>query len=299
MDTQSFCVDEEKRLDKILSEQFPGYSRTYFQYLIENQSVTLNGKPVKKRHIPKKGDEVTVFFLLSPEIDLRPENIPLDILYEDDSIICINKPAGMVVHPAPGHPSGTFVNALLHHCQQLPTVGDENRPGIVHRLDKDTSGVLVAAKTIQAHQRLITLFSERKIQKEYLTVCIGHPGDRTIDAPIGRHPKCRKEMIVKPEGKEAVTEIETLKKGDLFSLIRAKPVTGRTHQIRIHLKSIGFPILGDKTYGSLKMNQKLGATRQLLHAYRIIFPHPCKDKILNLIAPPPNDLQNWIEWFES
>lgn len=290
--------EEEERLDKLLVKRFSGYSRTYFQYLIDAESVSVNGKVMKKRSRPQKGDLIEVTFLNTEEINLTPEPIPLEILYEDEDLICINKPAGMVVHPAPGHPKGTFVHALLHHCQGSPLPGKEYRPGIVHRLDKETSGILIAAKSVQAHQNLIQLFKGREIEKEYLAITIGHPPEGFIEAPIGRHPVRRKEMTVLEEGgKAATTQITPIDKGEHFSLISAKPITGRTHQIRVHLKHAGTPILGDGVYGFPKINEKLMVPRHLLHAMRMKLKHPVKDEILNLSAPLPADMKGLVEKF--
>jgi 23S rRNA pseudouridine1911/1915/1917 synthase len=280
--------DLEARLDKLLAAHYPGHSRTYFQYLIKNGFVLVNGKQLKKKDKPKPGDEIDVCFQLTPEISLEPENIPLNIVYEDDHILVINKPAGMVVHPAPGHPRGTFVHALLYHCKGLP-FADKLRPGIVHRLDKETSGLLLAAKTLEAHQKLIALFSERKMKKTYLAICIGNPGEGTISAPLKRHKTRRQEMAVDPEGKEAVSRIKTLKTEGALALVEIELVTGRTHQIRVHMKHRGTPVLGDPVYGSLSANKKYGAVRQLLHAHRLEFIHPITGIGLKFVAPLPDD----------
>ena len=288
--------EEEIRLDKLLKNRFPSYSRSYFQYVIENRSVTINGKVVKKRQKPKRGDEIELFFLHSPEIVLQPQPIPLEILYEDDHIICVNKPVGMVVHPAPGHGKDTFVNALLYHCHSLERGEERIRPGIVHRLDKDTSGVLIAAKTIKAHQKLIEAFSQREVHKKYLAITIGCPGERRIEASIDRHPYRRKEMAIRQEGgREAVTFFRPLKKGEIFSLIEAKPITGRTHQIRLHLKSAHTPILGDAIYGNERINRKYRVPHHLLHAYFLSFKHPIQENSLTITAPIPEEMGAWIE----
>jgi 23S rRNA pseudouridine1911/1915/1917 synthase len=284
-------ADEEgSRIDKLLATRFPSYSRTYFQHLLEIGCVLLNGEPVKKRVIPEEGDEIEVCFQATPEASLLPEAIPLEILYEDDHILAINKPAGMVVHPAPGHWSGTFVNALLAHCQEIAPGNDPLRPGIVHRLDKNTTGVLVAAKTLAAHQKLIELFSTRKMDKLYLAICHGRPTNTIITAPIGRHPVHRKEMAALPDGREAVTEIHVAACNDKASLVLAKPRTGRTHQIRVHLKHVGCPIIGDSLYGKADPDQ-----RQLLHAYRLSFEHPITGAPIRLIAPIPSDIKVWLQ----
>lgn len=295
-DTLFVTPDEEgERIDKILAARFSNYSRTYFQHLIDTGSVLLNGDPIKKRICPEEGDEIEICFQAIPGPSLLPEAIPLKILYEDEHILAINKPPGMVVHPAPGHFSGTFVNALLAHCENLAPSLDPLRPGIVHRLDKDTSGVLLAAKTLIAHQKLIEDFASRKMDKTYLAVCIGRPANGTIQAPIGRHPTQRKEMAVLSDGRDAISEVQTLAFNDQISLAMVRPKTGRTHQIRVHLKHIGCPILGDPIYGSEKANQQLGPQRLLLHAYRLGFNHPVTKAPLRLTAPIPDDFKPWMQ----
>lgn len=289
--------DIELRLDKWLSLKYPMHSRTYFQGLIEDGAVLINGVPCKKRHKPNIGDEIEVCFALTKELSLEPENIPLDILYEDDDLLVINKKAGMVVHPAPGHPGGTFVNALLFHCKSLKTeMNDPLRPGIVHRLDKDTSGVLVAAKTSYAHRFLVSAFSERRVKKQYLAICLGHPAARTIEAPLGRHKTKRQEMAVCEEGgKPATTILSMVNKGPHTSSVLVELITGRTHQIRVHLKHIGCPILGDPLYGQSFANTKYGASRQLLHAKELSLPHPRTGKILSFTAQVPSDMQLFLD----
>ena len=285
-----------QRLDKLLSERYSTYSRTYFQKLIEDGFVLLNSEIVKKRIAPEVGDEVEVCFQLSLESSLEPEEIPLDIIFEDEHLLVINKPAGMVVHPAPGHWSGTFVNALLAHCKNLPSTDDPLRPGIVHRLDKDTSGLLMAAKTSEAHAKLVGMFASRQIEKIYLAICMGRPEDCIIDAPIGRHPIQRKEMaVVETGGKEALSRIQVLAFNETISLVMIRPKTGRTHQIRVHLQHIGHPILGDPVYGSEHINQQFQVERQLLHAYRINFKHPITGDSISLAAPLPIDMKAWID----
>lgn len=287
--------EEGERLDKILANRFSDIqSRTYFQTLIEEGNVLLNGKPTKKRIKGSAGDELEIHFVLTPEIDLKPENIPLDILYEDDAILVINKPAGMVVHPAPGNWSGTFVNALLYHCQGI---GDGSlRPGIVHRLDKGTTGVLIAAKTPQAQQRLVESFSGRKVGKQYLAICIGNPGHGTIDAPIGRHPVDRKRMAIRHEGgRQAISRCHTEACDGKLSVVTVELITGRTHQVRVHLKHKGAPILGDDVYGNRQLNEKYEAKRPLLHAQELRLDHPITGKALIFTAPIPEDIQHFIK----
>lgn len=297
-----FTVSKEEadmRLDKLLALHFSPQSRSYFQFLIEQGGVLVNGKRLKKREKIQQGDEIEVCFLLTPESALEPEAIPLDILYEDEALLAINKPAGMVVHPAPGHPSGTFVNALLHHCKTLNKEGWESlRPGIVHRLDKETSGVLLAAKSISAHQQLVTLFSERKVKKEYRAICIGVPANGLIDAPIARHPILRQQMAVSLEkGKEARTHVKLLCQKAPLSYISCELITGRTHQIRVHLQHLKTPILGDSLYGSAWMNKKYLAKRQMLHATHLSFTHPFTGHNIELHAPLPEDFKEILKSF--
>ncbi len=308
-------AEEGIRVDRLLAERYPNHSRTYFQYLIEQGFVLLNGEQIKKRVAPEEGDELEVCFQYTPESPVEPESIPLQILYEDEHLIAVNKPVGMVVHPAPGHRSGTFVNALLGHCKQIASLqpaaapfaskstnvdlqsgfSDPLRPGIVHRLDKQTSGVLIAAKTAEAHQKLVEKFALREMEKTYLAICIGKPRSGLLSAPIGRHPVHRKEMTVLPDGKEAVSEIQVLAYNEKISLVLIKPKTGRTHQIRVHLKHLGTPVLGDEVYGQTKTNQTHKIERQLLHAHRLQFNHPITNAPVSLCAPLPQDMQIWMQ----
>ncbi len=290
-----FLVAKEEsglRIDKLLSQRVEGKSRSYFQYLLREGSVFLNGKSVKKSAIVSENDEIELFFIASPELSFEPENIPLNILFEDEEILVANKPAGMVVHPAFGHWSSTFVHALLFHCKSLKISQENLRPGIVHRLDKDTSGLLLAAKTERAHRALILQFQERKIEKEYLALAVGKTPNITLSAPIGRHPVRRKEMCVLENGKEAVTHFELISYREPISLISARPKTGRTHQIRVHLKHIGTPLLGDLVYGK---KSSLPVFRQMLHAYKLSFLHPITLVPLSLRAPIPEDMKNLID----
>lgn len=292
-DSESLIITKDEagnRLDKVLAARYPNaHSRTYLQWLIEENHVLVNQKKVKKRIKLEEGDLVEVSFVLTPEVNLNPEEIPLDILYEDDAIIVVNKAAGLVVHPGAGNWTGTFVNALLFHCKQLPE-GDGLRPGIVHRLDKDTTGLLVAAKTAEAQQKLIDLFSTRQVYKEYLALCIGNPGSGKVDAPIARHPVNRQKMAVVENGRSAVTHYETLRYNATISSVKLVIETGRTHQIRVHLKHIGNPVLGDQVYGSHSMNEKFKLKRQLLHAYRLRLPHPITGEEMEFEAPVPKDM---------
>lgn len=288
------------RLDKFLSLQFPSYSRSYFQYLIEKQAVLVNGIPVKNREKVKEGDEVEICFLLTEKIQVEPENIALDILYEDAAILAVNKPANFVVHPAPGNHSGTFVNALLFHCQLLQKeYFNPLRPGIVHRLDKDTTGVLLAAKSYEAHQHLIHQFSTRTIEKRYLAICLGRPKEGLFSAPIKRHPIHRQQMTVHRDGKEAFTQIKILAQQKELSLVELILLTGRTHQIRVHLQALGSPLLGDPIYGSASANHRYQIHRQLLHASSLKLSHPITSEQLIITAPLPTDLQKFIAEIEG
>lgn len=292
--------EEGLRLDKLLKDRFPEYSRSYLQALIDQNLVLVNGELIKKGRKVVTGDEIEVEFALTPEISVTPEPIALDILYEDAHLLAINKPVGMVVHPATGNWSGTFVNALLYHCGKRAAVQTDNpnslRPGIVHRLDKDTSGVLLAAKDEFTQRKLVELFANRQIYKEYLAICVGNPGDRLITGPIGRHPTRRKEMaVVSGHGKEAITQCYTLGHNETLAYVKLVPKTGRTHQLRVHLQSVGFPILGDQVYGSASANKKYSVSRQLLHAHILRFLHPHTQEELELKAPLPHDINKFTQ----
>lgn len=292
---ETFFVSEKEknqRLDKYLSQKFPHYSRSYFQYLIQENLVLVNGEVVRKRQEVIEGDEVEVEFALTPEISLEAEEIALDIIFEDENLIVVNKPAGMVVHPAVGNWRGTFVNALLFHCR---CEGTGIRPGIVHRLDKETSGLLIAAKNEKMQQALVALFASRQIKKEYLAITIGNPGNCTLISKVGRHPVRRKMMsVVKEGGKEAITTIELLGSDGHLSVLRLFPQTGRTHQLRVHLKSVQAPILGDSLYGNPSLNLKHQVKRQLLHAHRLTFIHPFTNQVLDFKAPLPPDINGYF-----
>ena len=278
------------RLDVWLTSRFPKYSRTYFQKLIDKGLVLVNGQKAPKRLIISPNDEVEVEFEVTEALHAKPENIPLDILYEDDVMIAINKPAGLVVHPAPGHPNGTFVNGLLYYLNAHPT-RDPIRPGIVHRLDKETSGVLIAAKTPKSHEKLVNLFANREVKKTYIALLNGNPGiERTIDAPIGRDPKNRQKMAVRSDGKRAITHLKRLHFDGEISLASIDIETGRTHQIRVHMNSIKTPIIGDSVYGSKRANETHKASRQLLHTYKLSLPHPTTGKTVHFCANLPHDI---------
>jgi 23S rRNA pseudouridine1911/1915/1917 synthase len=292
-----------QRLDKILALRYKDIkSRTYFEYLFENGFVLINGNPIKKSLKPCPGDEIEVHFQITPEITIAPESIPLDIIFEDEYLLVVNKPPGMVVHPAVGNWSGTFVNALMFHCKDHmhqfspPKEGPLIRPGIVHRLDKDTSGLLIAAKQTLVQQRLVSMFASKDIYKVYQAICIGNPGRREIKTLIGRHPVHRQQMaVVEASGKEALTFCHPLLFNDRFSWVEIVLATGRTHQIRVHMAHVGTPVLGDMTYGNIELNKKYKTERQLLHAKRLRFNHPITGVLLELEAPLPQEMLLWIE----
>ncbi len=288
------------RLDAYLAAELPDLSRSRIQALIREQHILLNGKPAKPRDSVKSGDSISLALPEAVPDIAAPQDIPLDILFEDEHILVLHKEHGIVVHPAPGNPDGTLVNALLHHCKgQLSGIGGIERPGIVHRLDKDTSGCLVVAKTDAAHQSLTTQFSERSsMEKLYLAVTHGIPPKEkdTIFTHIGRHPVNRQKMAVinPPGGKTAITDYETLATDSATktALVLCHLHTGRTHQIRVHMHHIGTPILGDPIYGK---KHELPTPRLLLHAWQLTFNHPVSGKKIHFTAPPPEDFRPWLE----
>ena len=295
---QYFTVTEDEagiRIDKVLLNRYKDMqSRTYFQFLIQNNHVLVNNNPVKKQFKVKVKDNIEIHFALTPDLNLEPQSIPLNIIYEDSNILVVNKSAGMVVHPAPGNWTGTFVNALLYHCNLTKEqfANDSHRPGIVHRLDKDTSGLLIAAKDAKTQQRLIESFATRNISKEYLAICCGNPGDGEIEAPIGRHPYERKLMCIRKEGgRHSISRYQTLATDGKISAVKIQLITGRTHQIRVHMKHIGFPVLGDSTYGNVQLNKRYNAKRQLLHAYSLELFHPISGEKLIFKASFPEDIK--------
>lgn len=271
------ATPEEKgrRLDQFLAEQLEELTRSAAQRLAEEEHVLLNGKPLKKNY-KMTGCETLEVHLPDPEpIDAVPQNIPLDIAYEDEDLLVINKPKGMVVHPAPGNPDGTVVNAVLYHCgESLSGIGGAFRPGIVHRIDKDTSGLLIIAKNDRAHLYLSEQLKDHTLARTYEAVVIGglKEDKGTVNAPIGRSPKDRKKMAIVPDGRHAVTHYEVLARYPGYTHIRCKLETGRTHQIRVHMASLGHPIVGDEVYGPSK--SKFDLQGQCLHARELTFLHP-------------------------
>lgn len=284
---------QKQRLDKFLSENTE-FSRSRIKKLIESGHITVNGKKAEPSYKLKKEDKVDIDVPESEKSELEAEEIPLDIIYEDKDILVLNKPRGLTVHPGAGNRSGTLVNALLHHYSgsRLPTIGGVERPGIVHRLDKDTSGVLLVAKNDKAHQSLSAQFKDRTIQKTYLAIVKGSPkkDEGTISEPIGRHPVNRKKMAVSQKGREAITHYKVLKRFKNYSLVELRPKTGRTHQLRVHMKHLGHPISGDPIY-----NEGDDSNHRLqLHAYKIRFLHPSTGKEMEFEAKLPDDMLNLI-----
>lgn len=288
--------DAGLRLDLYLSRNLEQISRSRIQQLIQNDMLTINGQPCTDKNYRLQTGEYIKLILPPPErASLEPENIRLDIVFEDQDLLVINKPRGMVVHPAPGHGSGTMVNALLAHCEDLSGIGGVMRPGIVHRLDKDTSGLLIVAKNDNAHQFLSSQLKSRKLKREYIALVHGRvePLKGKIEAPLGRHPLHRKKMAVIAGGREAVTRFKVLKVFRSYSLLKLRLETGRTHQIRVHLSNIGYPVLGDVLYsGSKKSELPPGLSlSHALHAYRLSFVHPRTREQLEFTAPLPSDFQ--------
>lgn len=286
----------EQRLDRWLATRLPDLSRSRLQKLIEQGQILLNQHPCVSKSLIKSGDEVIVQIPAPIALDLSPstgESAVLDILYEDEQLIVINKPVGMVVHPAPGHSSGTLVHALLAHCSDLSGINGVERPGIVHRLDKDTSGVLVVAKTDLAHQSLQVQIQAKTAQREYLGIVWGAPKTSTgvVDAPIGRHPIQRKKMAVVENGRPARTHWQVLERIGNYSLLGFRLETGRTHQIRVHSFHMGHPILADPLYGHGKL-PKVNVQGQVLHAYRLQFIHPVTQEKVSCTAPLP---AHWLK----
>jgi len=277
------------RFDRFLADRMPGLSRSRIQAIIRDGGALLNGAVARASETVRLGDEI-LFQEPPPEPcdSASAEDIPLDILFEDSALVVLNKPAGMVVHPGAGNLHGTLVSALLHHCGSLSLIGGVERPGIVHRLDKETSGCLVVAKTDPAHRALSAQFADREVQKTYLALTAGVPRQRTgvIEAPIARHRVHRQKMAVSKtdRGRDAVTEYRVLGNKDGTSLIECRPRTGRTHQIRVHLQHIGCPILGDRLYGRRGDHE-----RHLLHAWKLAFQHPVEGRPLTFEAPPPKE----------
>ena len=287
VESHTFKVSTERgdRLDKALTKLLPQTSRSQVQRWIENGNVTVDGEVVKPRLKLKIGQVIQVTEPQPQRIDLAPEKIPLEIVYEDQDVVVVNKPQGMVVHPAAGHSNHTLVNALLYHCP-LSTINGELRPGIVHRIDKDTSGLLMVAKNDQAHQSLAAQLKAKTTAREYLALVHGviKEGQGTINAPLGRSPKDRKRQAIVADGRPAVTHFRVVERYNKYTLVACRLETGRTHQIRVHMKSINHPLVGDPLYGPRKTITGQG---QFLHARLLGFNHPITGKRITLTAPLP------------
>jgi len=292
-------VDIDKvRIDKYLMEKLE-YSRSKVQKMIENGNILVNGNIVKNNYLVKIGDEILIEEFIE-DIDIEPEDIPLDIYYEDDDLIVINKPSGMVVHPAPGHYHGTLVNALMFHCNTLSDINGVIRPGIVHRIDADTSGLLLVAKNNETHIALAQAIEKKEVIREYIALVQGviNEDSATIDAPIGRDINNRKKMAVTSQNsKEAITHFKVLERYKNATLIRCKLETGRTHQIRVHLAYIKHPVVNDPVYGYKKLDDI--SFGQMLHAYKIGFNHPKTGNYLEFEAPLPLKFKEILENYKN
>ncbi|MBA7504635.1 Ribosomal large subunit pseudouridine synthase D [subsurface metagenome] len=280
------------RLDSYLAKAFPQFSRAYLQKLIEQGNILVNQRKAKASRKLAGEDRITIEFPPSPGLP-KVESIPLNIIYEDNEIIVVDKPAGLTIHPAPWHPDHTLVNAILAHCPGLEGGGELVRPGIVHRLDKDTSGLIVVAKSESARVSLINQFKGKTVTKSYLVLVKGRvfPGQGTIELPIGRDPRNRKRMAIVEGGREAITHYQVNRYFGDYTLLEVMPKTGRTHQIRVHLATIGYPVVGDPVYG-VKLAY-LG--RQFIHARRLGFCSPSTDQYLEFSSPLPEELQQVLE----
>ena len=283
-----------ERADSLLCRLVPDLTRSGAQRLLERGAVTLDGRPVRKNDRPVPGQVLEVLLPDPQPIAVLPQNIPLDVIYEDGDVIVVNKPVGLVVHPAPGHPDGTLVNALLYHCKNsLSGINGELRPGIVHRIDRDTSGLIIAAKNDRAHLALAAQLQDHSLARTYEAVALGGLPEEsgTVNAPIGRHPVDRKKMAVdRRNGREAVTHWSVLARYPGYTHVECRLETGRTHQIRVHLASIGHPLLGDTVYGAKKPVP--GLAGQCLHARRLRFVHPASGETVELECPLP-------DWFQE
>ena len=292
----TFTVDEGgERLDKVVSAGVPDLSRAMTQRLIKTGEVTVNGRPSKPSYRVEIGDEILVRVPAEMPEPVLPEDIPLDIIYEDEALLVVNKPAGMVVHPALGHPSGTLVNAVLAHCPQVAEVGGIDRAGIVHRLDKDTSGLILVAKDEATRAALQRQFKRRQVVKTYLALFEGpmYPREGVIEAPVGRDKRQRKKMAVVRSGRQARTMYRAVEYFDDHTLLEVRPHTGRTHQVRVHLAWLGYPVVGDAVYGHRR--QRLLRGRHFLHAARLHFTHPATGEEMEFEAPLPPELSTVLK----
>ncbi len=316
-DIRQICTvsDEERalRLDVFLSGKYPSLSRSQVKKMIEDGEIRINGSVVSKAGLKLKAGDVVEFIIRPAQPwQVTAQDIPLQILYEDRHLLVINKPAGMVVHPAPGHREGTLVNAILHHCGDLSGIGGVIRPGIVHRLDQDTSGILLVAKDDETHRHLSGQFKDHSVGKTYQALVFGSPPENEgmISLPVGRHPEDRKKMSTRSRrGKEAVTRWRVAARYGEVTLLAVDIETGRTHQIRVHLSAAGYPVVGDRVYGGKgrlasvrdpALRARLSMLpRQALHAWRIVFVHPRDSRKMEFVAPLPEDMRDLMDYLAS
>ena len=290
---------ENDRVDRYVRSVLADFSRSYIQKLIENHELTVNSAPVRSSYRVNAGDEIHL--VTSEQIpDILPQDIPLDILYEDDDILIINKPKDMVVHPAPGHYDNTVVNAVMYHCKDLSGINGVLRPGIVHRIDKDTTGSLVICKNDHAHENVAAQLKEHSIKREYIAIVTGviNEDHGTVDKPIRRSRTNRLKMAVDPDGKRAVTHYEVISRSDRFTLVRCRLETGRTHQIRVHMAYIGHPVAGDPLYGN-GQKTPVETNGQALHAEILGLVHPRTGEYIEVKAPVPDYFQKFTDSFEK
>ena len=302
MDESLIVIEEPSdagiRIDKFLASAIPDKSRSHYQKAIDNGLVLVNGKTVKSKYQTRLGDEIVISIEPVKEIDILPEDIPIDILYEDNDVIVVNKPKGMVVHPAPGHYSGTLVNALMFHCKDsLSGINGEIRPGIVHRIDMNTTGSLLVCKNDKAHNDIAAQIKVHSVNRIYKGIVIGNfkEEEGTVEAPIGRNPKDRKKMAVVPNGREAVTHFTVLEQFKGYSYVQFKLETGRTHQIRVHMAHIGHPLLGDDVYGKPVKNLE----GQTLHAQTLGFKQPTTGEYVEVNAPLPSYFEELLNKYRK
>ena len=300
---KNFLVGEDEegdRLDVYLSEQLGDMSRSYIQKIIKDKKVEVNGKVEKAKYLVKEDDKIKIEIPTPKLLEVVPQNIPIDIVYEDNDVLIVNKPQNMVVHPAPGNYENTLVNAILYHCKdKLSSINGVIRPGIVHRIDKDTSGLLMIAKNNNAHNSLAEQLKDHSITREYEFICHGVVKEDkvTVDKPLGRNPKDRLKMAIVKDGKHAVTHFEVIQRFDNFTHMRARLETGRTHQIRVHALSINHPLLGDPVYGP--KNSKFKLDGQTLHAKKIGFIHPTTNEYIEFNSELPDYFKNIIKKLEN
>ena len=293
---KKYKINEEGRLDKVLSNLETTFSREAIQRMIKDGKILVNGKQEKASYKTSLGDVVQIEEVQPQEIDLKPQEMPLDVIYEDNDILIINKEKGIVVHPGNGNPDGTLANAVMARCKDsLSGIGGKIRPGIVHRIDKDTSGLVIIAKNDEAHINLSEQIQNRKVKKTYIALVRGviKENEATINMPIGRSQKDRKKMAVSKTGKEAITHFKVLKRYEGFTLLEVNIETGRTHQIRVHLSEIGYPIVGDEVYSNGK--NPFGVKGQMLHAAKLTFKHPKSGETVTFEAPLPEYFNDVLE----